>query len=77
MSFLAGGDGGVGMAVGGGGEAVGALEVVVEGVEGGGAVDKIDMERLDYDTKQDLEFGSCPLASHRIDLVHVVAAKSF
>ena len=73
MSFLAGGDGGVGMAVGGGGEAVGALEVVVEG-EG---VDKIDMERLDYDTKQDLEFGSCPLASHRIDLVHVVAAKSF
>ena len=74
MSFLAGGDGGVGMAVGGGGEAVGALEVVVEGE---GAVDKIDMERLDYDTKQDLEFGSCPLASHRIDLVHVVAAKSF
>ena len=74
MSFLAGGDGGVGMAVGGGGEAVGAIEVVVEGE---GAVDKIDMERLDYDTKQDLEFGSCPLASHRIDLVHVVAAKSF
>ena len=74
MSFLAGGDGGVGMAVGGGGEAVGALEVVVEGE---GAVDKIDMERLDYDTKEDLEFGSCPLASHRIDLVHVVAAKSF
>ena len=74
MSFLAGGDGGVGMAVGGGGEAVGALEVVVEGE---GAVDKIDMERLGYDTKQDLEFGSCPLASHRIDLVHVVAAKSF
>ena len=74
MSFLAGGDGGVGMAAGGGGEAVGALEVVVEGE---GAVDKIDMERLDYDTKQDLEFGSCPLASHRIDLVHVVAAKSF
>ena len=74
MSFLAGGDGGVGMAVGGGGEAVGALEVVVEGE---GAVDKIDMEILDYDTKQDLEFGSCPLASHRIDLVHVVAAKSF
>ena len=73
MSFLAGGDGGVGMAAGGGGEAVGALEVVVEG-EG---VDKIDMERLDYDTKQDLEFGSCPLASHRIDLVHVVAAKTF
>ena len=62
------------MAVGGGGEAVGALEVVVEGE---GAVDKIDMERLDYDTKEDLEFGSCPLASHRIDLVHVVAAKSF
>ena len=74
MSFLAGGDGGVGMAVGGGGEAVGALEVVVEGE---GAVDKIDMERLDYDTKEDLEFGSCPLASHRIDLVHVVAAKTF
>ena len=74
MSFLAGGDGGVGMAVGGGGEAVGAIEVVVEGE---GAVDKIDMERLDYDTKEDLEFGSCPLASHRIDLVHVVAAKSF
>ena len=74
MSFLAGGDGGVGMAAGGGGEAVGALEVVVEGE---GAVDKIDMERLDYDTKQDLEFGSCPLASHRIDLVHVVAAKTF
>ena len=74
MSFLAGGDGGVGMAAGGGGEAVGALEVVVEGE---GAVDKIDMERLDYDTKEDLEFGSCPLASHRIDLVHVVAAKSF
>ena len=43
MSFLAGGDGGVGMAVGGGGEAVGALDVVVEG-EG---VDKIDMERFD------------------------------
>ena len=40
MSFLAGGDGGVGMAVGGGGEAVGALEVVVEGVEGeGGGVE--------------------------------------
>ena len=74
MSFLAGGDGGVGMAVGGGGEAVGAIEVVVEGE---GAVDKIDMERLDHDTKEDLEFGSCPLASHRIDLVHVVAAKSF
>ena len=74
MSFLAGGDGGVGMAAGGGGEAVGALEVVVEGE---GAVDKIDMERLDYDTKEDLEFGSCPLASHRIDLVHVVAAKTF
>ena len=74
MSFLAGGDGGVGMAAGGGGEAVGAIEVVVEGE---GAVDKIDMERLDYDTKEDLEFGSCPLASHRIDLVHVVAAKSF
>ena len=51
--------------------------MVVEGVEGGGAVDKIDMERLDYDTKEDLEFGSCPLASHRIDLVHVVAAKTF